>query len=453
LFSSLFLVMFGATLSFILVQHKAVEQEVARSQALHIAEAGVNYYRWHLTHSPGDFASDTGVQQYPDPLGGIFGEFDLSVASPSVGSTTAVITASAHQQEHQRTESRVRVRYGQPSLAHFAFLTNSNVWFGDGESISGQLHSNGGVRMDGTGDSLLTSAQETYICGAEHGCSNEVKDGVWGSGVDPVFWEFPADTVDFNSLLLDLDQLQADANTPDGLYLPDSGSHGYYIVFNADGTLTVNTVKSVYGPVNGYNGETWTYESNDKKTWTPLSGYVNIPLPTNGLIFVEDDVWVGGTLNGRVTVTAARLPDGSFERADIYIQDDIVYTAHDGSSALGLIAQQDILSTLRSDNTQRIDAAMMAINGHIFRYYYPELSTQPYATYAVRDSIETYGTVISNTIWTWSWVSGAGGPVTSGYETTTTTYDPDLTYSPPPSFPTEDEYAFISWEELTLNEL
>lgn len=450
-FSSLFLMMFGATLSFIMVQHTAVNKEVSRARALHIAEAGVNYYRWHLAHAPDDFSTDTGLHQYMDPHGGVFGEFVLSVTPPPTTSTVAILTADAHVADDSSI-SRVRVRYGQPSLAHYAFLTNSNVWFGDTEEISGLLHSNGGVRMDGQGDSLLTSAQETYICGPEHGCANEEKDGVWGTGEDPAFWQYPVEALDFGSLIVDLDDLQDLANTPDGLYLGDSGAYGYYIVFNADGTMTVNTVTAVFSPVYGYNGSEWTYESNDKSAWSPVVGYQNIPIPNNGIIFAEDDVWVGGSLNGRAMVAAARLPDGYYPRADIYLQDNITYTAHDGTSALGLIAQQDILSVLRVPQKQEIDAALMAVNGHVFRYYYPAWSSEPYATYAIRDMIETFGTIITNTVWTWSWVSSESGPVVSGFEETETTYDPDLTYGPPPAFPTVDEYTFISWEQLELDE-
>lgn len=447
-FSSLFIIMFGATLSFVLVQHKAVEQELWNTQAVYIAESGAHYYRWHLAHDPDEFVADTGVHMYTDPQGGDFGSYDITVAAPPSGSTTATITVGGAPIDQLDNQKRVRVRYGQPSLAHYAFLTNSNVWFGETETIHGEMHSNGGVRMDGIGDSLLTSAVETYICGVEHGCANQEEPGVWGNGVDPQFWEYPVDSIDFNDLLLNLEDLET-ISLNGGLHLPDSGAHGYYIQFNANGTLTVNTVTSVYPPVNGYNGSQWVRESNDKKTWTPVPGYQNIALPANGMLFAADDVWVDGQVNGRVTVVAARLPDGSYERADIYIQNDITYVDMDGSDVLGLIAQQDILVPLRVDTDLDIHAALLATNGHVIRYFYPNY----YGQYALRDIIETYGTIITNTIWTWSWVSiDESDVIISGFEETVTTYDPNLTYGPPPAFPTEDEYVFISWEQLTQDE-
>lgn len=450
-FSTLFLIMFVATLNFIMIQHRSVRQSVRESQALYAGEAGVNYYRWHLAHDPDEFVADTGIRTLDDPQGGSYGQYELTVTPPAAGSSIVDIVARGYPVVDETADTRIYARYGKPSLAHFAFLSNSNVWFGEGEEISGELHSNGGVRMDGEGDSLLTSARETYICGTEHGCSNEERSGIWGTGEIEDLWVYPTEEIDFTSMLLDLTQAQTDAQSG-GIYLGDSGAYGYYVEFFADSTVTIYRVNSLYPPVYGYDGTAWQYQSIDKQSWSVVSGYNRVALPANGLIFLEDDVWVGGDVRGRATVVAARLPDGSYPRADIYIQDDITYVAKDGTNALGLIAQEDVLIPLRAEDVLEIDAAVVAVNGHAYRYYYPPWSTAPYNTYAIRDRIETYGAIITNTVWTWSWVSGAGGPVVSGFEITETTYDPDIRYAPPPSFPSEDEYAFISWEELTPNE-
>lgn len=450
-FSALFIMMFGATLSYITAQHRAVLQEVHRIQALTAAEAGTAYYRWHLAHNPTEFSEDTGEHLYKTQSGAPYATYNLTVEAPSTGTTVATITASAATAAAPNVQGRVRARYGKPNLGHYAFISNSNAWFGENEEIEGEIHSNGGVRMDGIGDSILTSAQETYTCGPEHGCADEEKPGVWGDGEDPVLWEYPAEAIDFNSILLDLDQMKTDAQSA-GVYRGSSGKYGYYVEFNADGTFTINTVTKVENPVYGYDGAEWIYESNDKKSWSPITGYTNIPIPSNGLIFLEDNVWVGGTVDGRATLVAARLPDGDYPPADIYIQDDIQYEKRDGTNTLGLMAQQDVLIPLRSNNTLRIDAAVIAINGHFFRYYYPPWNSSPYNAYSEREKIETYGTIITNLVWTWSWVTAPGEPVVSGYRTGDIIYDPDLTNNTPPYFPTEDEYAFISWEELELNQ-
>jgi hypothetical protein len=120
------------------------------------------------------------------------------------------------------------------------------------------------------------------------------------------------------------------------------------------------------------------------------------------------------------------------------------YPDRTSGSVLGLIAQQDILVPLYSPDNLIIDAALLAQNGHVFRYYY---YPPYYPADTVKDYIETYGTTITNTIWTWSWVNSSN-TIVSGYETTSTNYDPNLYYAPPPYFPTQDNYTFISWEEV-----
>ncbi len=450
-FSTLFVMMFGATLSLILVQNKAIQQQIQKTQALHIAEAGTQYFRWQLAHNPTDFITGTGTSSFTDPLGGPFGSYTISVQAPETGSTITEITAEGKTEQNNAVSSRVRTYYGKPALSHYAFLTNSNVWFGETEKISGEIHSNGGIRMDGIGDSVISSAQETYTCGAEHGCNNEEKNGVWGTGEISSLWQYPNEAIDFTSIILELNSIKTDAQI-DGIYLGDSGAHGYFVEFSEAGTVTINTVTSLETPVYGYDGTEWQYESNSKATWTPIPGYENIPLPNNGLIFLADNVWVAGTVNGRVTVTAARLPEGSAPPADIYIQENITYSPNATNPTLALIAQEDILIPLYANNTLEIDGALMAVGGHTYRYYYPAWSSEPYATYAVRDTIKTFGALISNTTWTWSWVSCTDCPVVSGFSTTETAYDPKLTFTPPPSFPTEDEYTFIAWEELKPNE-
>ena len=91
----------------------------------------------------------------------------------------------------------------------------------------------------------------------------------------------------------------------------------------------------------------------------------------------------------------------------------------------------------------------MAQKGHIFRYYYPPWWWYPYNTYAKRNELSTYGSIISNTQWTFSWVKQQGWQTIfqSGYETTNMAYDTDLTYNPPPSFPVSGDFQLVEWEE------
>lgn len=443
IFGGITIMVMGAIISLLIVQHRAIQRSVGSEQALQVAEAGANYYRWLLAHDPDNY--DGVEQDYYNQNGDRIGHYSITVTPPSNGSTTITITSTGWTDEYPDLQRTLRVRYGKPSYAEYAFLTNSNVWFGDTEAVHGRLHSNGGIRMDGSVDSLATSIKETYICGSEHGCADEEKPGIWGTGQDPALWSFPiSDAIDFDAITLDFDAMET-AAAEAGVLLDNVGGKGVHLVFNSDGTFTAYKVTKLEDNVWGYDGTDWTYESNDIKTEKTITGYVNHALPSNGIIFVDDQTWVSGQVNGQVTVAAAHLPAGDGITRDIIIDDDISYYPDRASgSVLGLMAQQDILVPLYSPDDLVIDAAMLAQAGHVFRYYY---YPSYYPDDTIKSNLETYGTVITNTVWTWSWVDSSG-TILSGYQTTSTNYDPNLYYAPPPYFPTQDDYTFISWEEV-----
>ncbi|EKD78338.1 MAG: hypothetical protein ACD_41C00365G0007 [uncultured bacterium] len=442
-FGAMLIMVIGAIVNLLILQHRTVQRSVASESALQIAEAGANYYRWVLAHDPENY---TGADQdYYNANGDNIGHYLVTVTGPTDGSTVVTIESTAWTHEYPLLQRTLRVRYGKPSYAEYAFLTNSNVWFGPGEEVHGRLHSNGGIRMDGIVDSLATSIKETYICGPEHGCADEEKPGIWGDGEDPALWSFPiADAIDFDSISLDFEDMETAAGE-DGILFDNIGGKGVHIVFNSDGTFTAYKVTSLQSNVWGHDGTSWTYESNDIKNETTISGYVNHALPDNGIIFVDDQTWVSGQVNGRVTVAAAHLPESDGITRDIIIDDDVTYYPDRASgSVLGVMAQEDILVPLYAPADLVVDAALLGQNGQVMRYYYP---ASYYPADAVKTHIETYGTLVTNDLWTWSWVDGSG-TIISGYQTTSTNYDPDLYYAPPPYFPTQDDYTFISWEEV-----
>jgi hypothetical protein len=159
-------------------------------------------------------------------------------------------------------------------------------------------------------------------------------------------------------------------------------------------------------------------------------------IPANGIIYIEDNVWVEGTVKGRVMVAAAKLPYVASAAPTIYIPKNIVYAAKDGTSVLGLLAQNNIVITYNAPSALEIDAALIAQNGSTQFFYYPGNT---------KTSITIFGSIMSYGQWTWSWVNSQN-TLTSGYATTIDTYDKNLLYSPPPSFPLSTSgYQQISW--------
>lgn len=452
-----FLTVIYGLLILLSLQMDYAQRQLASEQALNIAEAGVNYYRWHLAHDPDDYQDGTSVpgpytHQYSDPEGGTVGTYELEIIPPQDGSSVVTIRSTGWDQGYPSVRRSIEAQYGLQSFARYAFLSNASTWYGSGLTLYGDVHSNNGIRQDGINFGRVMSARETYMCGTETGCFPPTeRPGVWGSGGDQNLWEFPVPPLDFDSVSFDFAQMQQSAET-NGLYLGPTNEPGYHLVFQANGTVDVYEVTDV-GYIYGYRipGEGLGQEGlggcrrryqviNDEN----LLG--NYTLSDNKIIFLEADTWVQGQVNGRTTVVAAGFPISS-STLNIWIRGNITYVNSPGVDALGLIAQNDVIFIRDLPEDFRIDAAMMAQKGQIIRYAYAgynaQCSNQPGA---VKNSLTINGAVISYNKSYWNYVSG--GVLRSGFTTRTLNYDGSLLFSPPPYFPTSGEYQFINWREI-----
>lgn len=441
-FGGIFVMIFGGLVGFISVQYNQSKQKVALNQALNVAEAGANYTRWHLAHAPNDY-SFSGIRDYVDPERGTIGQYNLEITPPSECSTMIEIKSTGWTQDYPDIKRAVLIRFGRPSLAQYSFLTNTDVWFGEDEELRGPFHSNGGIRMDGTQNSLSTSAKETYTCQVMHGCSPpQTKPGIWGAGAGGAagLWSFPVPAIDFNAITTDLAELKTQAQSG-GYYFGPSGAFGYHIEFKNNGTFNLYRVTKLKPNVNGQDTDgVWHNESNDIDKETLLQNYTLAAGQCNvqNLIFVEDGkVWVDGVTREKATVVAARFPDNPATNASIIINGNLS-RADPRATLVALITQKNILVPYNSPNVLEIQAVMLAQKGAVQRYYYSG---------NIKNRIMVRGSILTNKVWTWSWVN-SGGTVISGYRETESYYEPALIYAPPPFFPSSGEYQFISWEEV-----
>jgi len=440
-FGGIFLILFGGLLNFILLQHRQSLEKVVWNETLEIAEAGINYAYWHLLHDSDDYNFNL-IKDY-EVEGEIVGQYQLEITPPNDCFPNAEIKSTGWLLDFPNLKRAVKGVYGKSPLSRYAFLTDSNVWFGSSEEVRGLLHSNGGIRMDGSQNSLFSSFKETYTCQPEHGCSPaQVKAGIWGEGQggEDGLWDFPASKEDFTTILENLDELKQKSQP--NYYFGDSGVEGYWIEFLGD-EFKISEVTELKDPVWGWDMEKWVEESGSINSYQEIGIY---PLPPNcEPIFIEDNLWVNGTIQGRATVIAAKLPYIPESAAKIIINGNIEY---DGAhSVLGLIAQKDILIPLRiQDDPLKIRAALLAKEGRVIRYYYPFWDTEPYQTYSIQNSIEINGSIISKKEWTFTWVDEEQ-IVISGYIQTKINPSSELLFQPPPHFPVTDNSMFIKWEE------
>lgn len=463
--SALAVVFIGVLVNLATFNIQSANRSYNSESAFQIAEAGIEYYRWHLAHAPQDFwdgtcdpaPCDPGpyVHDFTDKDGAVIGQFSLEITEPPTGSTLVAVLSTGRVNADPTAIRKIKTKLGIPSFAKYATAANEKMRFGAGTVVSGPIHSNDGIRFDGIANNIVTSAQASYD-DPDHSGGNEFGVHTHAAPTDPlppaavpnrtdVFRagrQFPVPAIDFVGITATLAQMKADAQTANGRYFASSGVLGYEIVLKANDTFDIHKVSSLVTPPSGCSQSStgWgTWSINATTTYL-----VNQPFPANGIIFVEDKLWVSGAVNtARLTIASGRFPESPSTDTDIVITSDIAYTNYDGGDVLALIAQRNINVGLRSDNDLRIDAALIAKNGRVGRFYYPSACGTGYK----RNFITLYGTITTNQRYGFSWICGS--TYCSGYATRTITYDTNLLYGPPPSFPlTSDQYQTISWEEV-----
>jgi hypothetical protein len=452
--ASLLVMIIGVMSSFLLAgliiftaaQYATVNRGVTRQQALEIAEAGVNYYRWVLANNPDDVTNGTGqpgpyVIEYNDPGGEYEGTYELRIEANTGGLT--VVTSTGWVNSAPTVKRSIRVLFGHPSWAEFAFLHNANVWFGQGMRVEGRVRTNGGIRQDGVNTSTLQTSKETYTCGTESGCYTPVeKPGIWGSGGPKDLWEFPITAIDFNSINLDFNNLKSVAQT-EGVYYPHSGKQGYHMVLNADGTASVYEVETT-DFIKG-----WSYDYGCQNLYQTILTKQLVgshSIEDNPVFLFEDQLWINGTLNGKVTVVAARFPIDAYQ-TDIWIPDNLVYLDRSGDHKLGLIAQHDIIFAKYVPDKFEVNGALLSKNSRILRHHY-NYSGCKHGDAWHRNELVIYGAVMSNLISYWNFDGGGADKPTSGFTKRTILYDPNMYFDPPPFFPRQNRVEIVSWEEV-----
>lgn len=567
---TLFVSLATTALTYVGNQAKLSSQKKYHAEAFEIAEAGAEYYRWHLAHAQTDYQDGTGVpgpyeHSYLNANGVQIGKFILSITPPPSGSTLVEVTSDGTIDEKPLLTKSVKVLLGIPSFATYAVAANDVMRFGEGTEVYGPIHSNQGIRFDGLAHNLVSSHSVTYddpdhTGSNEHGVHTHDTDTGAGTTINSTFRPLEAppnplatrsdifvagravgvSSIDFNSITSDLANMQIAAQPPQGISLSPSGAQGYHLTLHDNGTIDMQIVNSqlrcqynvsgswrdygycsqdFYRPCYQNTGSSnigCSYCAGDPSracttnTDCPLAvrpcttagvsciqsshsigtqagsqssftyqgvSSMGVALPSNGLIFVEDDIWVDGAINNaRITIVAAKTPLAT-GMANIYLNRDLTYTpAGDtsGSDAIGLIAQNHIFVGYYSENDLRVDAALIAQKGRVGRPYYGASFTSSSSTsnfrrypigsadpigessclnYRSRSTITANGALGTYQRYGFAWTGtnlyncGGGLYNNSGYCIRNLIYDNNFYFAPPPFFPTTGQYRVISWEE------
>lgn len=442
--SVLFMAFSIAVISLSLSSVKIANLHNDKITSMSIAEAGIDYYLWHLAHDNEDYCdghpscdgSTSFKHDYTDQSGKVLGTYDLFITPPSAGQSSVIVKSVGKVKGSNPTRTIVTT-IGMPSFSKYTLLVNgTQLWVGANEKVDGSVHVNdSGMYNQGivTGDASSTeSSYPSWSWGTQPGVAgpSPLTDHYKGN------ISYPVPRVDFDKLDVDIRAIRDSAKAGGEGYYDNApvGSVGYHIVLKTDDTYDLYKVKSFDS-----NGLDVTKET--------LMG--NHSFPSSGIIFLEDDTWVNGTIDGqKITIVAADPEESGSKQKRLIIPDPIKYTHYDGTDKIGLITQTHITVSHNANTNMEIDAAMIAKNGYIS--ICPEIEKPPYKCPAhpagyLKNKIKVYGSMAHNTglVWTIDW----GGGVESGYKNTETVIDTFNVLNPPPKFPLTGTYVILNWRE------
>ncbi len=454
----IFGMLFSSLFDYLITHYSYLKTRTASEYALQVAEAGIEYYRWHLAHWPDDLTNGTGapgpyVHTYEDPESGPVGQFSLEIGGSVLCGKTQVIiaTSTGWTLDHPELTRTIVVEIARPTVADYSYIVNSHVYAGASRVIVGPYHSNGVVRMDGDNRSAVTSAVNTYSCADAGlgGCAGTV-NGVYGAGTHPEWWRRSQPTIPFSNFDVNFDTIEQVAQTQ-GVYLGkisnDTTLWGYYLELRNDRSVDIYRVTNRWANITSTlpNGTTTidlpelAGNINDYRTFLR-----NEPLPsTCPLIYVSDRTWLSGTVSGKVTIIANSTTSAS---VDLFLQNNLTYSTTTGTDGLTVLAERHLLIPLYVPNNMVLSGIFFAQKGSYGRNYYPNVGVT-YNGYRQRASLTTNGTVVSNWRTGTSWTGGTPNP--QGFVTRNDNYDRTLAKNPPPLTPyTSPDFRYISWREV-----
>ncbi len=470
-FMGVFMLIVGTITSYAMEQGKYGRALYAREQALSIAEAGLENFRWLLAHNTSAggtvMTSGTGLGSLPttytvnDPEGGTLGSAAIT-ATPAYqcGAVQWMDLSSKGTSNAGVGYARtLAARYMKRSVAEYAFLYNSTVWFGSNNTGSGPYHANNGMRMDGTTNSTVTAGVSSVLCDSSLGCSpSSTQNGVFGDSLNKLLWQYPISTIDFSGMALNFSTLRGYAIASGVMLNPTSvtsagvtqgstfasvggvDTKGFHLIFKSNGTVDVYRVTAT-NPTNSiesYNLQNGYYYSYPQIVSESFVANVSVP-STCSLIYSQAKTWIEGTVSGKITLIVA--DPGSYN-PDIILNNNISYATTDGTTGLTAVAEDSISIGLIVPNVMSIKGIFVAQSGTYGRdYYFSGGYTNGNDSYITRSTLTVTGTIVSNQrggVW-WG---------DSGFATRYNYYDRVLAFAPPPFTPAvTTDYSLQLWRE------
>jgi len=456
IFMGVFMMLFVSLMDYLLMQYRWVGSKTEQERALEIAEAGIEYYRWHLSHFPNDLQDGTGtpgpyVHTYEDPEEGPIGQFSLEIGGDLLCGKVQVVqaTSTGWTFKDPKFTRTIAVSIARPTVADYSYIVDANVWAGSSRTIVGPYHTNGVVRMDANNLSAVTSKVGTTSCSGPNlgGCSGTIF-GVYGTGSHPEWWRHSQPDIPFSNFDYDFDTMEKLAQDS-GIYLKkisdDATLFGYYLELKNNKTVDIYRVTSInWTSVTTPDSQTINTPEILGDVTTHRQFIENRAIPqTCPIVYASDRVWLEGQVSGKVTVVANATTTLT---PDMFLQDNITYSTTTGADGLTALSEGYLLIPLDVPTDMTISGIFFSQKASYGRASYGNMGVT-YNPKKARNSLSTNGTIISKGRTGTAWYSGTN--FTQGFQNRFDNYDRTLAKSPPPLTPfASPDFRFIEWREV-----
>lgn len=479
-----------SVLQFVASQIRYASYVEEKERVFHMAEGGIDFYRWYLAHaieakSPQEIAEfwegdplgfgegNSYAKDYLDNNYIKIGESLISANLSSPGDYNIIeVTSTGSTVEKPDIIRTVKATLRRSIWSDFAVISDGIVCFDKYWTINGMVIGNSGVHFNGVANNIVMAGIPSYDDDNPLHATYNDKDGVWtempydadegciyNDELDECVFnagtKFPAPEKDFTGVTQYMQSIRTESMEPDGDTENDCTDTGCYFDNAVEGRhIILKSDTFDMCPVSEYwtnNGTKHHYPKKYKKisssgTCNTCSGdcLQTFTIPDEGVIFVEDNIWLEGTVDGkRVSIAAASVSDPN-TNPNIFIMNHIQYTHLDGTDTLGILAEGDIEILKDTPDDLKINGAVLAQNGAVTKPEYNPNCCGGGCT-DNKNYIDIFGCVITKNGLNFS-LHKESCPDLKEYRTIT--YDNNLYLYPPPFFPADSFYYVDLWEEL-----
>lgn len=391
--------------------------EMLDKQVFYLAEAGVERSIQHLSQLSVPFLGSGGSKDQPVMLFDAISMYGkgtvtsyLDPLDSNTGNPTRFVGITVRATLNGTGMSKVlQVKVGQQNFSRYAYFSDlekspsgSTIWFYEDDEFHGPLHTNDQMHIYGSPTFYEEVSSAAASVDYYHGGPPQ-DDPQFHMGLT-----LNASPIDLPN---DTQMILNKANEADGLKL----SGNAYIRFRVDAS------------------------GNPYLRVTIGGSTTNMNYPANGVIYVQGDAQIEGTVKGQVTIGCSR---------DIEIMDNVVYDTDPrvdptSTDLLGLVAEGNVYmdgatgGPNRDSGDETIMAAIMALN--------TSWTVEAYNSGSPRGKLVVYGGIIQKQRGPVGTFSSYG--LSTGYEKDYH-YDPRLMDNPPPAFPTTGQVEKIAWNEI-----